>query len=328
MSQWHYADRNHNRQGPVESAVLARLFREGRLQLDSLVWRDGLANWQPLGDFAAELGLLEDAPASSAATEEPGALSLEPMETTPSGGNSAADFGRAVFTAREPSHAGQSHYASPDSPYAAPRATLTSAHRVHADGEVVYAGFWKRAAACLIDSLVLGIGGAIIGGVIGAMMGAIIGINGGSDGGAVVLIQVVNFLVGLAIGATYYGWFHASTSQATLGKMAVGIKVVRGNGEPISFPRGVGRYFATLLSTLILYIGFLMAAFTQRKQALHDMVSDTLVVDKWAFTEHPEWQRRELGTVTIVVLVIGGLLMVGAILLILFAIGIAASVSR
>ena len=49
------------------------------------------------------------------------------------------------------------------------------------------------------------------------------------------------------------------------------------------------------LSYLTLYIGFLMAAFTERKQALHDMVAGTLVVDRWAYTEHPELQRRGLG---------------------------------
>ena len=54
--------------------------------------------------------------------------------------------------------------------------------------------------------------------------------------------------------------------------------------------------------------GYLMAAFTQRKQALHDLICGTLVVDKWAYTHHPERQRRELGTITWVILVLGGLL--------------------
>src|SRR5690606_39717364 len=97
--------------------------------------------------------------------------------------------------------------------------------------------------------------------------------------------------------------FHASRGGATPGKMLIGIKVVRTDGSRISVLRGVGRYFGALLSGLVLCIGYLMAAFTGRKQALHDMLCDTLVVDKWAFTEHPEWQRRELGTATIVVLV-------------------------
>src|SRR3546814_12565973 len=70
-----------------------------------------------------------------------------------------------------------------------------------------------------------------------------------------------------------------------------------------------------MLSGLILGIGFLMAAFTERKQALHDMICDTVVVDQWAFTAHPDQQREELGTVAWVVLVLGGLLFVGMVLL-------------
>jgi hypothetical protein len=93
---------------------------------------------------------------------------------------------------------------------------------------------------------------------------------------------------------------------ATLGKMAVGIKVVRSNGERLTKGRAFGRYWAMLLSSFTLGIGFLMAAFTERKQGLHDMICDTLVVDRWAFTDQPHLQRRELGTVTIVILVLTG----------------------
>ena len=57
-----------------------------------------------------------------------------------------------------------------------------------------------------------------------------------------------------------------------------------------------------------------MAGFTERKRALHDMMCDTVVVDKWAFTAHPQLQRRELGTVTVIVLVLFGLLLVVGIL--------------
>ena len=82
---------------------------------------------------------------------------------------------------------------------------------------------------------------------------------------------------------------------------------------------------AALLSYLTLYIGFFMAGFTERKRALHDMVASTLVVDKWAYTAHPEWQNRQLGTVTVVILAVFGLLFVGAILLIAVVMGLAIS---
>ena len=99
--------------------------------------------------------------------------------------------------------------------------------------------------------------------------------------------------------------------MASPGKLAIGIKVVRSDGETISFLRGFGRYFGYMLSGVILCIGYLMAAFTDRKQALHDMICDTVVVDKWAFTEHPEWQNDTLGTVTKIVLALGIVLFVG-----------------
>ena len=130
-----------------------------------------------------------------------------------------------------------------------------------------------------------------------------------------------------AVSIGYYAGFHASRGGATLGKMAVGIKVVRGNGERISFLRAFCRYLATIVSSLILMIGFIMAAFTERKQALHDMMCDTLVVDKWAFTEHPELQQRGLGTVTIVILVLAALAMVALFGVMIAMIGVIASMS-
>ncbi len=341
MSVWYYADRNRNRQGPVEPAALAQLFREGRLQPDSLVWRDGLANWQPLGDLAAELGLLEDAPAAAHAAEESGALSLEPMETSsaPAGNESADGFGRAVFTAREPSYAASSssRATSPDSPYAAPNANLAASQIVHRNGEIVHAGLWKRFAASIIDGFVTGAASYIV--LIPLMLIFGLGMGGLADnenpfaGGAGALFSLLTYPISFGIPAIYFGWMHSSASQASLGKMAVGIKVVRSNGEAISFWRGFLRYLAYMLFTLVTcglgaLISGLMVAFTERKQAPHDMICDTLVVDKWAFTARPEWQRRELGTVTVTILVIGGLLIAGAILLALFAIGIAASAGR
>ncbi len=193
---------------------------------------------------------------------------------------------------------------------------------------MVYAGFWKRVAAYCIDSVIVGMVGGVIAMVIGMVLGlGMAGIGGGSDamGAGFIMIQLLTNVLSIALAAAYYAGFHASAGKATLGKMAVGIKVVRTDGERISIARGIGRYFAAMLSGLILCIGFVMAAFTERKQGLHDLICDTLVVDKWAFTDHPEWQQRGLGTVTIVILSIFGLLMAVVIVALLAMIGIAAS---
>jgi uncharacterized RDD family membrane protein YckC len=151
--------------------------------------------------------------------------------------------------------------------------------------------------------------------VIGMVIGFSQAMSGDFDTGYTpvdVFVQILSML----IGACYFGWMYSSSHQASLGKMAVGIKVVRSDGSAIGFWRGFARYFAMIPSALILMIGYLMAAFTERKQALHDMICDTLVVDKHAYTEHPEWQREELDAVTIVILVLAGLFALGLVAMI------------
>jgi uncharacterized RDD family membrane protein YckC len=335
MTNWYYADRLRQQQGPVDGMQLARLFHDNALTLDSLVWRDGLPNWQPLRDFAGELSLLDvppdpvAPPAPPSAQPAPNGAPVADAATAAVAPEDAPTTGRAVFEAQEPRQQIQrdADLAS-HSPYAAPTAAVASHSGVVSGCEVVYAGFWKRVAANIIDSFIVGVVGGVIGAIIGGVMGAGFGLNGGLGGGGLLAIQVVTNLVSLCLTAAYYAWFHASSHQATLGKMAIGIKVVRSNGEAISFLRGIGRYFATIISGITLGIGFVMAAFTARKQALHDMICDTLVVDRWAYTDHPEWQKQELGTLTIVILVIGGLFLVLGIALILFAVGMAASLGR
>jgi len=308
MSTWYYADAERQRQGPLTADELAQRFHQGRLRLDTLVWRDGMADWQPLRDFTDELAL-HRTPAETFYTPVEPAVAMPANETMP------------VFVESS---------ARTESPYAPPSATLTSDEAFYGGGEVVYAGFWKRVAAYLIDAFVIGIVTQVVQLVV---MGLFFGISASSMGnpetmfasGTGILFVVALYAVPLALNAAYYAAFHASSKQATLGKMAVGIKVVRTDGTRISLARGVGRFFATILSSLIIGIGFLMAAFTERKQALHDMVCDTLVVDKWAYTAHPEWQKRELGTVTVVILAIFGVLMLAVLAVFALAIGMAAS---
>jgi len=78
----------------------------------------------------------------------------------------------------------------------------------------------------------------------------------------------------------YFALMDSSSTQGTLGKMAVGIKVCDMNGQRLSFGHATGRYFAKILSGLTLMVGYVMVAFTEKKQGLHDMVASTLVVRK------------------------------------------------
>ncbi len=291
MAKWYYADYERNRHGPVDDRTMAQLHADGQLAPDALVWREGLAQWQPWRTLVGEV--VSDVPSPAPA--------------------------RATFAAGADPREGVNPYAmaEPASPYAPPRAPVRRVAAVHADGHVVYAGFWKRVAAYFIDSVVLGLIGAALGAAIGGLMGAALG-SGGTPA-----IQLVVQLVSIVIAACYYGWFYAGVQQASPGKMAVGIKVVRGNGEGCSFWRGFARYFAMIPSALILCAGFAMAGFTARKQALHDLICDTVVVDRWAYTAWPDQQREELGTVAWIVLGLCALLLVAFGLLV--AVGIRAA---
>ncbi|MDV3469872.1 RDD family protein [Stenotrophomonas sp. C3(2023)] len=301
MSEWYYAE-GQQRQGPVAAQDLRLLFQRGQITLDTLVWREGMGQWAQLRTVTQELQL--ETLAAAAAPSE--GFDLR-------GDYAAIDNGTAPLPGTGPVSS---------SPYSAPAAAVggyASASPVQG-AEVVYAGFWKRFAAYLIDYVILTVAGAVIGGVLGLGFGAAAVFSDAMQT-ATVLSQVSGGLVGMALSLAYYGWFHASTGGATPGKMAIGIKVVRSNGERLTGARSVGRYFATILSSITLLIGYIMAAFTERKQALHDLICDTVVVDKWAFSDEPHRQRHELGAVTIVILVIGGIAMLGLLVAMIAAIG-------
>ncbi|HSG54296.1 MAG TPA: RDD family protein, partial [Paracoccaceae bacterium] len=131
--------------------------------------------------------------------------------------------------------------------------------------------------AYLIDVILLAIVGSIIGGILG--FGAAVTVAPGELPNDVLMAQLAsgNNLLGLVLGIAYFAGMESSSFQATLGKKALGMVVTDLAGNRISFLRGVGRYFAKILSTIILFIGFIMVAFTGKKQGLHDMLAGTLV---------------------------------------------------
>jgi len=88
---------------------------------------------------------------------------------------------------------------------------------------------------------------------------------------------VFGFVISVAGSWLYEALMESSSRQATLGKMIFGMKVTDLSGNRISFARATGRYFAKWLSGLTLLIGYIIAGFTERKQALHDMLAGTLV---------------------------------------------------
>jgi len=138
---------------------------------------------------------------------------------------------------------------------------------------ITYAGFWKRFAAAFIDGIVTMVGGFVVGFVFGIVL-----IAGGTDDPEV--LEFFGNIIGIIIGWLYFSVMESSSTQATLGKMALGLKVTDLHGNKVSFGRATGRHFAKILSVFLLLVGFLMVAFTEKKQGLHDMIAGCLVTNK------------------------------------------------
>ena len=147
-----------------------------------------------------------------------------------------------------------------------------------AAGRYQYAGFWIRVLAAIIDSIIVGVVNSIIQFTALRPMLAIgdIAPDPASLMAAAGAMGILG-LVGLVVACAYESIFVAQMG-ATPGKMALGMKVVRPDGSRVDLGRAIGRYFAKMLSALILFIGYLMVAFDAEKRGLHDMICDTRVV--------------------------------------------------
>jgi uncharacterized RDD family membrane protein YckC len=136
---------------------------------------------------------------------------------------------------------------------------------------VEFAGFWRRALAVLIDGIIVGLPTAAL-----LFTLSTLGPSGGG-GDEEQLTGIVGSVVTTIVGWLYFALLESGRSQATLGKQALGIVVTDLEGRRISFGRATGRYFGKLLSSIFL-IGYIMAGYTEKKQALHDLLAGTLVI--------------------------------------------------
>jgi uncharacterized RDD family membrane protein YckC len=154
----------------------------------------------------------------------------------------------------------------------------------------LYAGFWKRAAALMIDGIVLGFASFLIHLTLGVGLGLT------RLGDAETSVAILSAGSGFLLNWFYYAGLESATHQATLGKLALGLQVVDCRGRRVSFWRASGRQFGKLLSALSLMVGYAMAGFTERKQALHDKLAQCLVVNQSALatvTNADEASTRE-----------------------------------
>jgi uncharacterized RDD family membrane protein YckC len=159
----------------------------------------------------------------------------------------------------------------PIAPTGPPHATVAGTER-----PIHYAGFWIRVLAYFVDQIVIFAIFMAASFVIGIVFGLAASARPGADTGALlgglVIVAEIVIIIGYPIFSLTTRW------QATPGKRLCGIHVIRTDGRKIGLGLAFGRYLSMLLSGMILYVGFIMVAFTNQKKGLHDIICDTRVI--------------------------------------------------
>ena len=146
--------------------------------------------------------------------------------------------------------------------------------------DMQHAGFWSRFIAWVVDVAALLMLAFILAIILPILLGPLIGL----PGDAAILASIIVFWI--VVPWLYWALMESSSRQATLGKITMGLTVSDMSGKRISFGRATERYWAKVLSTLMLLVGFVMIAFTAKKQGLHDIIAQCLVMAK----KQPEGQ--------------------------------------
>lgn len=256
---WYYAE-GALQTGPVTDEQFAGLVRDGKVRNETLVWREGMANWQPYYSVAppppAGLPPVIASPQIQLAPNE--VLCQECRNPVPR--ENAIPYGagwvcancKPVFVQKLREGAG-----------------LPAV-------QVQYAGFWIRFGAKMIDGLILG----LVLGLPAVLILLQFGVSGGQpDLMQQLLLQVV-VQMGYLVIQVAFNTFFLGKFAATPGKMACGLRVVMSDGTALTYGRAFGRACAEILSNIICSIGYLIAAFDDQKRALHDHICDTRVVRK------------------------------------------------
>ena len=252
--QWYYAV-GKEQKGPVTEEEFQALVYEGKIKSKTLVWNPDMANWDEYGRIMND---------GAGVVTETGAAG-------DSGKSFCSECGRA-FSREEMIRYGDSWVCAGCKPIFVQK--LKEGMTV--SGAMEYAGFWIRFGAKFIDWIIVGAINIFLSFAAALIMSP--ALSSPSSLASIVLTLILQ-LFQIAIAAAYTTWFLGKYA-ATPGKMACGIKVVTGDGDRVSYLRAFGRYFAEMISAIILCIGYIMAAFDEQKRALHDRICDTRVIRK------------------------------------------------
>jgi uncharacterized RDD family membrane protein YckC len=252
---WFYGD-SGKQIGPIDETSFDGLVTAGIIRNETLVWRSGMANWQPYSSVrpAPQPPVLNATGDQRFCTECGRAYS--PDELVAFGNSLVCAACKPVFTQK-------------------------LREGIRPVGAIRYGGFWIRYLAVLVDSLVFSVLIVMVF-AIGVIAFPIDWTNVGrsqADLLRLLAIEGAVWLSALLFAAIYETWM-IGRYGATLGKMACSLKVVTSDGGNVSYGRALGRHFAKHLSSFIIGIGYIMAGFDEEKRALHDRICDTRVIKK------------------------------------------------
>lgn len=247
----YYAD-GDRQLGPIGKAELQALIKEKRVTARTLVWQPGMERWQELGVFVRN---------------RPGADPRTKSRKVAQKKFVCSECGQA-FAEDEIIRFQDARVCAVCKPVFIQKIK----EGVSVAGTMDYAGFWIRFAAFLVDGFILGIFNMLLFIPLGIWMPK------SPDNPFVIMsFMPVLMLFQYAIPACYDAWF-VGKYAATPGKMVCKLKVILADGSRVSYPRAFGRHFAKWISSMILFIGFIMAAFDDERRTLHDRICETRVV--------------------------------------------------
>ena len=170
-------------------------------------------------------------------------------------------------------HCGREIQQPTGAPTSAPATQPPHPAQTGAIGE--YSGFWLRFVAFLIDEIIWNLLVTLV--VVLLVMYAFAAVMAGGNIVAVILIVILAGF-GITLGWYFYhAYCESSDWQGSIGKRALGLYVTDAQGGRLTFGRALARNFSIMISHMTMGVGYIMAGFTKKKQALHDMVADCVV---------------------------------------------------
>jgi uncharacterized RDD family membrane protein YckC len=270
------------RVGPVDNETMRQLLLNEIIKTDTFVWNENLTKWIPYCQLPEKMR--ENLPKAVECSSN-----LAPVDSS-SGDNSNTDSSNLQQCSECGNSFPPGYLAKFGDRYICVRCKNIYVQKmregISESGPFNYAGFWIRLGAYIIDAIILGIANFIFQAVYSLVTDLPDVYNSLANDPQIfrefIFSFMILFLIQFAV-AVGYPTFFVGNYGATPGKMVCGLKVIRPDGSRVSYLRALARYFAQILSGMILCIGFLMIAFDDECRALHDRICDTRVIRTGGF---------------------------------------------